>query len=58
MLVKSCIDNNTNIAATYTYKILYITINEPIVKNPPVADDSYCYVCIFLKKSKYFKLIL
>lgn len=33
-------------------------MSAPIVKNPPVAEDSYCYVWIFLKKSKRFKLIL
>lgn len=33
------------------------TISEPMVKKPPVAEDSYCYVWIFRKKSKDFKLI-
>lgn len=33
-------------------------MSEPMVKNPPVAEDSYCYVCIFLKKSKDLSPIL
>jgi hypothetical protein len=49
-------ENKTNIPATYDK--LELTISEPMVKNPPVAEDNYCYVCIFLKKSNFFNTML
>lgn len=38
--------------------IIYLrdTINAIIVKHPPVVDVSYCYVCIFRKKSNDFNI--
>ena len=29
-----------------------------MVKNPPVVEVSYCYVCIFLKKSRDLSILL
>lgn len=34
------------------------TIRDPIVKNPPVAEDNYCSLCIFLKKSNLWRTIV